>query len=122
MPAFYRTSSDYTEEIVFPANPGDNDTFLHPGGWLYQYSANTNSWGLIGSRGVEGPPGPEGIQGEQGPQGTKGPTGDKGNIGDTGPVGPTGAVGDVQLVTSIPETTIRGAMYLTISDMFAIGI
>jgi hypothetical protein len=36
MPAFYRTSEAYST-IDFPADPGDNDVFEHPGGWQYQY-------------------------------------------------------------------------------------
>ena len=122
MPAFYRTSEEYTDGIVFPESPSDNDTFLHPGGWQYQYSSATNSWALVGSRGVEGPPGPQGPEGDKGTTGDKGPDGDQGPVGAQGPDGPTGPVGDVQKVSSIPTPTVRGALYLTINDMFAVGI
>ena len=53
MPAFYRTSEAYSTPIDFPADPSDNDVFEHPGGWQYQYDAETTSWALVGSRGVE---------------------------------------------------------------------
>ena len=49
------------DPIIFPANPADNDTFVHPYGWTYQYDAESESWGLVGSRGIEGPPGPQGL-------------------------------------------------------------
>ena len=122
MPAFYRTSEAYSTPIDFPANPDDNDVFEHPGGWQYQYDAETTSWALVGSRGVEGPPGPQGPTGDKGATGDQGPVGDQGPIGNMGPEGPTGPVGDVQKVASIPTPTVRGALYLTINDMFAVGI
>jgi hypothetical protein len=130
MPAFYRTSSAYTEEIIFPANPSDTDVFMHPGGWQYQYSSDTNSWALVGSRGVEGPPGPQGPDGDKGPVGNKGADGDQGNKGDKGDRGDRGETGadgigsvtQVTQVPSLPETGTRGSIYLTDNNVIAIGL
>lgn len=130
MPAFYRTSEAYSTPIDFPANPGDNDVFEHPGGWQYQYDADTSSWALVGSRGVEGPPGPQGQQGDkgeigdQGPDGNKGPTGDKGPTGSRGEKGPDGYGGVMAAfeVTSLPNTPTRGSIYLTSNNIIAIGV
>ena len=127
MPAFYRTSSTYTDGIVFPESPSDNDTFLHPGGWQYQYSSDTNSWALVGSRGVEGPPGPTGPEGPDGPQG---PNGDQGPVGEQGPRGNRGEKGEdgegsvtqVTQIESLPERGTRGSIYLTDNNVIAIGL
>lgn len=127
MPAFYRTSEAYSTPIDFPANPSDNDVFMHPGGWQYQYDAETTSWALVGSRGVEGPPGPPGPEGPDGPQG---PDGNQGPIGDQGPRGNRGEQGEDGLgsvnaatqVDSLPETGTRGSIYLTTNNIIAIGL
>lgn len=130
MPAFYTTSETYSTPIDFPANPGDNDVFMHPGGWQYQYDAETSSWALVGSRGVEGPPGPQGPEGNKGPtgdkgvEGDKGPTGDKGATGNRGEKGPDGYGGVMaaQEVTSLPSTPTRGSIYLTSNNIIAVGV
>ena len=130
MPAFYRTSEAYSTPIDFPANPEDNDVFLHPGGWQYQYDAESTSWALVGSRGVEGPPGPQGPEGDTGPTGDKGSVGDQGPIGDQGPRGDRGekgpdGLGSVNAATqvdSLPETGTRGSIYLTTNNIIAIGL
>ena len=127
MPAFYRTSEAYSTPIDFPADPDDTDVFMHPSGWQYQYSSDTNSWALVGSRGVEGPPGPAGPEGPDGPQG---PDGDQGPIGEQGPRGNRGEVGEdgigavtqVTQVESLPETGTRGSIYLTANNVIAIGL
>jgi len=119
-----------SEPIQFPANPTDNDVFMHPGGWQYQYDAASESWGLVGSRGVEGPPGPQGPVGNQGPVGEQGPPGDKGETGNKGATGNRGeqgpdGYGGVMAafeVTSLPTTPTRGSIYLTSNNTIAIGI
>tara|TARA_R110001592_G_scaffold283236_1_gene551144 strand:- start:679 stop:1035 length:357 start_codon:yes stop_codon:yes gene_type:complete len=118
MPAFYRSSGDYTTEINFPADPKDNDEFEHPGGWIYQYNESLNSWALTGSRGVEGPPG---ATGDKGPIGDKGPTGDNGKDGANGTDGiPAGLA--AELVTNFPAKSIRGAFYMNNSNTIVVGI
>ena len=118
------------DPIIFPANPTDNDTFVHPYGWTYQYDAESESWGLVGSRGIEGPPGPQGpvgdkgATGDQGPVGDKGVTGNKGPTGDRGEKGPDGYGGVMAAfeVSSLPNTPTRGSIYLTSNNTIAIGI
>lgn len=127
MPAFYRTSEAYSTPINFPANPGDNDVFEHPGGWQYQYDAETTSWALVGSRGVEGPPGPQGpvgSNGPQGPEGNQGPVGERGQQGVRGEKGPDGYGGVMAAleVTNLPSTPTRGSIYLTSNNTIAVGI
>ena len=58
------------------------------GGYLYVWSATTNTWENVGN--IQGPQGP---QGEQGIQGIQGEKGDTGKTGPQGPQGPQGEIG-----------------------------
>ena len=87
----YNTYNDLVAE-----HPSGNagDAYL-VGGYLYVWSATTNTWENVGNiQGPQGPQGEQGIQGIQGPQGEIGPQGPKGPQGPQGKIGPQGEKGD----------------------------
>ena len=83
-----------TEDSLIAAHPTGNigESYL-VAGFLYVWSASTNSWSNVGN-----------IQGPKGETGAQGPKGDTGAAGATGPQGPKGNTGSAGIYVRDPET------------------